>query len=169
MKKWSKKSCRSWWAVQLSYSWVFHLKSFGLQNLVWSSYFLKFKFWIVQTKSHEKFSKIKVVDLVEIYNFYVHKFFIWHHLVFENLVWISHFLKFKFWIVQTKSREKFYKIKVVDLDELYNFYVYNISILNYLLYQNSIRRFEIEIINLTTTDACCENTSAVINYYRRVS
>ena len=89
---------------------------------------------MVQTELHEKFSKIKVVDLVEIYNFYVYDFFIWHHLVFENLVWTSHFLKFKFWIVQIKSHEKFYKIKVIDLDELYNFYVYNISILDHLLH-----------------------------------
>ena len=104
------------------------------KNLVWTFHFLKFKYWIVQTKSHEKFFKIKVVDLVEIYNFYVHDFFIWHHLVFENLVWTSHFLKFKFWIIQTKSHEKFSEIEVVYLDKFYNFYVYNISILDYLLH-----------------------------------
>ena len=128
------KSCKSWWVVQLSCSWLFDMNSFGVSKCCLNLPFLIFKFWIVLTESHEKFSKIKVVDLVEIYNFYVDDFFIWHHLVFENLVWISHFLKFKFWIVQIKSHEKFYKIKVVDLDEFYNFYVNNISILDNLLH-----------------------------------
>jgi hypothetical protein len=33
------------------------------QNVVSSWYFLKFKFWSHKTKSHEKMTKIKVVDL----------------------------------------------------------------------------------------------------------
>jgi hypothetical protein len=104
------------------------------QNVVWTCHFLKFKIWIVQTESHEKITKTNVVDLDELYNFHVHDFFIWNHLVFQNLAWSSYFLKFKFWIVQTKSHEKFSKIKVVDLDEFYNFEIYNISILDHLLY-----------------------------------
>ena len=126
--------------VHLDELYNFHVHDFFIrihlvfQNVVWICLFLIFKIWMVQTESHENFSKIKVIDLVEIYNFYVHDFFIWHHLVFENLVWSSHFLKFKFWVVQTKSHEKFSKIKVVDHDEFYNFYVCNISILDHLLH-----------------------------------
>jgi hypothetical protein len=46
--------------------------------------FLKFKFWIIQIKSHEKMTKMKIVDLEKLYNF-----FIWDHFVKENYVWIS--------------------------------------------------------------------------------
>ena len=33
------------------------------ENIVSSWHFLKFKFWIVQIKSHEKITKMKVIDL----------------------------------------------------------------------------------------------------------
>jgi len=37
----------------------------------------------------EKTVKKKVVDLEKLWNFVVDNFFIWHHLVVENYVWIS--------------------------------------------------------------------------------
>ena len=88
---------------------------------------------MVQTESHEKFSKIKVVDLVEIYNFYVHDFssdIIWClKILFELFIfWNSNFELYK------QSHEKFSKIKVEGLDEFYNFYVYNILILDHLMH-----------------------------------
>ena len=103
------------------------------QNVVWIYRFLKFKFWIVQTKSHGKMTKIKVIDLDELYNFYIHDFFSWNHILFQNVVSSCNCLNFKFWIVQTKSHDKMTKIKVVHVDELYNFYVYNIFILGHLM------------------------------------
>jgi hypothetical protein len=72
--------------------------------------------------------KIKVVDLDEFYNFLVDDFFRWNHLLFQNVVSSWYFLKFKFWIVQTKSHEKMTKMKVVDLEKLYNFVVDNFFI-----------------------------------------
>ena len=89
------KSCTSWWVVQLSCSWLFYMNSFAILKCCLNLPFLIFKIWMVQTESHEKFFKIKVVDLVEIYNFYVLDFFIWHHLVFENLVWTCYFFEIK--------------------------------------------------------------------------
>ena len=83
-------------------------------------------------------TKIKVVDLDELYNFHDHDFFIWNYLVFQNLVWISHFLKFKFWIVQTKSHEKITKIKVINLEKLYNFVVDNFFIWDYFMKENYV-------------------------------
>jgi len=74
------------------------------------------------TLSDEEMPKIKVVDLDEFYNFVVDDFCSRNHLLFQNLVW-SFFLKFKIWIVQTKSHEKMTKMKVVDLEKLYNFVV----------------------------------------------
>jgi hypothetical protein len=53
------------------------------------------------TLSDEKMTKIKVVDLDEFYNFYVHDFFSWNCLVFQNDVWSCHFLKFKIQIDKT--------------------------------------------------------------------
>ena len=50
------------------------------------------------TFSYEEITKIKVVHLDELYNFHVHDFLRWNHLVFQNIVWICHFLKFKIWI-----------------------------------------------------------------------
>ena len=72
---------------------------------------------VTTTISDEQMTKIKVVNLDEFYNFYVRDIFSWSHLMFENDVWSCYFLKFKIWIVQTKSHEKMTKIKVVDLDD----------------------------------------------------
>ena len=55
-------------------------------------------------------TKIKVIDHDEFYNFVVDDFCSRNHLLFQNLVSSSHFLKFKIQIVQTKSHEKIVKI-----------------------------------------------------------
>ncbi len=41
-------------------------------------------------------TKIKVIDIDELYNFVVDDFFSWNHLLFENVVWSCHIFKFKF-------------------------------------------------------------------------
>jgi hypothetical protein len=41
-------------------------------------------------------TKIKVIDIDELYNFIVDDFFSWNHLVLENIVWSCYNLKFKF-------------------------------------------------------------------------
>ena len=71
--------------------------------------------------------KTKVIDIDELYNFVIDDFFIWNHLVFENIVWSCHNLKFKFYIGQSNSDEKITKIKLVDLNKLYNFVFDNFS------------------------------------------
>jgi hypothetical protein len=48
------------------------------------------------TLSDEEITKIKIVDLDQFYNFYVHNFFSENRLLFQNVVGNSHFLKFKF-------------------------------------------------------------------------
>jgi hypothetical protein len=83
---------------------------------------------VTVTLSDEQMTKIKVIDLDELYNFYVHDFFKWNHLLFENVVSIWYFLKFKFWIVETKSDREMTKTKIVDLNDLWNFVVDNFSI-----------------------------------------
>jgi hypothetical protein len=55
----------------------------------------------------EEMTKIKVVDLDEFYNFYVHDFFSWNHSMFRNNIWSCHFLKFKIQIDKTQSHEKY--------------------------------------------------------------
>ena len=111
------------------YCWN-HLR---FQNLVWSCHLVKFKIWTVQILSNENMIIIKVVHIDEFYNFGIHEFFMWNHLLFQNIVSSWNYLNFKIWIVQTKSHDKMIKIKVVHVDELYNFYVYNIFILGHLM------------------------------------
>ena len=65
---------------------------------------------VTTTLSDEEMIKIKVIDLDKFYNFYVHDFFGWDHLVFQNDVWSCHFLKFKTQIYETQSHEKMNKI-----------------------------------------------------------
>ena len=65
------------------------------------------------TLSDEEMTKIKVIDFDESNNFYVHDFFIWNHLVFQNDVWNCHFLKFKIQIDKTQSHKKMDKIIAV--------------------------------------------------------
>jgi hypothetical protein len=80
------------------------------------------------TLSDEEMTKIKVIDLDELYNFVVDDFFSWNHLIFENVVWSCHILKFKFKLFKQSHIEKMTKTKVIDLDALYNFVVDNFYI-----------------------------------------
>ena len=49
-------------------------------------------------------------------------------LLSQNLVQRSSIMKFEFLIVRTKSDGEMTKIKLVDLNEFYNFVVYHFSI-----------------------------------------
>jgi hypothetical protein len=82
---------------------------------------------------YRKITKIKVIDVDELFNFVVDNFFNWNHLVFENVVWSCHIFKFKIQTVQKLLYRKMTKIKVIDLDELYNFFVDDFSIWYHLL------------------------------------
>jgi hypothetical protein len=75
-------------------------------------------------------TKTKVLDLDELYKFVVDNFFIWNHLLSLNFVWSSHILKFKFWIIQTKSDREMTKTRIVDLNKFYNFVADNFFYLN---------------------------------------
>jgi hypothetical protein len=75
--------------------------------------FSKFKLSIVQTKSDREMKNTKVVDIDELYNFVVDKFFIWNHYYPQNLVQNSCILKFKFWTIQTKSDGEMTKTNIV--------------------------------------------------------
>ena len=103
------------------------------QNVVSSWHFLKFKFWIDKIKSHEKMTKMKVVDLSKCC-------FIWIHFVKENYVWISQILNFNFsndlgWRNNQNESCRSRKAK--------NFVVYNFSIWNHLVKENYVWIFQI--------------------------
>ena len=85
------------------------------------------------TLSDEEMNKIEVIDLDHLYNFVSDDFFSWNHLIFKNIVWSCHNLKFEFKLFKQCHIEKMTNTKVVDLDKLYNFVVHNFSILNHLL------------------------------------
>jgi len=99
---------------------------------LWERY-VKFVNNVAITLSDKQMTKIKILDLNELYNFYIHDFTGSNYLLFENVVWSCHFMKFKIWTFQTKSHEKMTKIKVVNLYEFYNFDVYNIFILDHFM------------------------------------
>jgi len=48
------------------------------------------------TSSDKEMTKIKVVDLDELYNFVVDDFFIWNHLLSKNYVQSFYILKFNY-------------------------------------------------------------------------
>jgi len=74
---------------------------FGSQILVRTCHFLKFQIWKVQILSNDKMTKIKVVDLHDLYNFDVYQIFIWDHLVSQNyfISFDFNFLKFNFFFI----------------------------------------------------------------------
>ncbi len=59
--------------------------------------------------SDEKMTQIKVIDLDELYHFVIDDFFSWNHVVFENVVWSCHNLKFKFILFKPSHIEKWPK------------------------------------------------------------
>ncbi len=56
--------------------------------------------------SGEEMIKIEVINLDELYNFVVDVFFNWNHLVFENVAWSCHNLKFIFKLFKQSHIEK---------------------------------------------------------------
>ena len=95
--------------------------------------------WTMCTKnlSNYEITKIKVVDLHELFNFGIHYFFSWNDLgskLWFQLVFfqISKFERFKF------SQMTRTKTKVVDLDELNNFCINHFYIWNHLGFENFV-------------------------------
>jgi hypothetical protein len=98
--------------------------------------------------SAEKVMNIKVVQLIKIYNVYFGHLFI--RKTDSNIVHKSYISLLKFPklykrdvkivnnITITLSDEQMTKIQVVDLDELYNFYVYDFFGSSLLLLQNVV-------------------------------
>jgi hypothetical protein len=71
MKNDQNKCCKSWWVVQKSCLWLFHLESFGVLKCC-----LNFTLFEIQNlnglnRVTWKFFKIKVIDLHKFYNFCV--------------------------------------------------------------------------------------------------
>ncbi len=64
------------------------------------------------TLSDEQITKIKVIDIDELYNFVVDEFFSWNYLVFENVVWSCHNFKFKFKLLKQSHIAKWPKQKL---------------------------------------------------------
>ena len=64
-----------------------------LQKFVQSFDILKFKIQTVQTKSVEKMTNMKVVDLDELHNFVFDIFCIWNHLLSRKSIWIPNSTK----------------------------------------------------------------------------
>ena len=56
-------------------------------------------------------AKTKVVDIDVLYNFVVDDLFSWNHLVFKNVIWSCHNLKFKIYIGQLNLNGEITKIK----------------------------------------------------------
>ena len=92
----------------------------------------------LKTLWNEEMAKIKVGDLDELYNFYIHHLYSWNHLVVENQVWSYHFLKFKIWTIQILSNKKMTKIKVFDSDVFNNFYSHHLYSWNHLVVKNHV-------------------------------
>ena len=66
------------------------------KKIIWISYIIKFKFYIVQSNSDGEMTKRKLVDLNEFYNFVFGNVFIWVHLVLKILIPSSHIFKLFF-------------------------------------------------------------------------
>ena len=68
---------------------IWLIVSWNIRDTCW------FVTMFTNTLSNEETTKIKVVDLDELYNFGIHHFFSWNHLMVENLVRTCHFFKFE--------------------------------------------------------------------------
>ena len=98
-------------------------------------------------------TKIKVIDLDELYNFVVDDFFSWSRSLIKNSIWRSQTLNFKFQIVQIESDGEMTKIKILRLNEFYNFGFGDFSIGNHLLTSTFVRSCQIlKIQNLNCSN-----------------
>ena len=104
-----------------------------VQNLIWSWHLLKSKFELFKFGQMKRWSKYKLHILMSSTTLVFMSFSSKIIYSFKILFSSWNCLNFKIWMVQTKSHDKMTKIKVVYVDELYNFYVYNIFILFHLM------------------------------------
>ena len=88
-------------------------------------------------------TKIKIVDTDGLYNFVVDHFFSWSRSLIKNSIWSYQTLNFKFQIIQIKPDREITKIKILHLDEFYNFGSGDFSIWNHLLIPIFVRSCQI--------------------------
>ena len=98
--------------------------------------------------STEEVMNIKAVELIKIYNFYFDYFFIQQsgskhcsqmtYLLYSFHKLCERFMNLSTMCTTTLSDEEMIKIKVVDLDELYNFVDDDFFSWNHLLFQNLV-------------------------------
>jgi len=81
-------------------------------------------------------TKLEVIDLYDFYNFVVDNIFHLKSFTIPKFYSNSYILKFKFWIVETKSDGERTKTEIVNLSGFYNFVFDDFSIRNYVLFQN---------------------------------
>ena len=118
------------WSFQIWFKVVIFLNSkFELKKITTLNQILK-----LQMISAKKVMKIKVVELIKIYNFYFGHLFIRQsysnliHKFYVSLLQFMRYVKFVNYVTITLSDEQMTKIKVIDLDELCNFYVHDFFI-----------------------------------------
>ena len=93
---------------------------------------------VTNTLSDKKITKIKVIDLDELYNFVVGDFFSWNHLVFEKCCLKLSYLQIQIQTIKKMLYRKMTKIKIIDIDNLYNFIVDNFFSWNHLVFKNIV-------------------------------
>ncbi len=106
---------------------------------------------------NKQMTKIKIVDLDGLYNFVVYDFFSWSRSLIKNSIWRSETLNFKFQIVQIESDGEMIKIKILHLDEFYNFGFGDFFILNHLLtpiFVQSCQILKIQNLNFSNELIC---------------
>ena len=104
-------------------------------------------------------TKMKIVDLDRLYNFVIDDFFSWSRSLIINSIWSSQTLNFEFKIIQIESDGEMAKIKILHLDEFYNFGFCDFSIWNHLLTPNFLWICQIlKIKNLNcSNELICKN------------
>ncbi len=104
-------------------------------------------------------TKMKIVDLNGLYNFVIDDFFSWSRSLIINSIWSSQTLNFEFKIIQIESDGEMGKMKILHLDEFYNFGFGDFSIWNHLLTPNFLWSCQIlKIKNLNcSNELICKN------------
>jgi hypothetical protein len=113
--------------------WISHLRNSNVVN-------------VDKMISNEKVVNYKVSKLIKIYNFYFDHLFIRDYgssIVYKSYISLLYFMKqqeryvnFVNSVATTISDEQMTKIKVVHLDEFYNFYVHDLFSWSHLIFQN---------------------------------
>lgn len=133
-------------------------------SILFEIIYFKNYFWTFNPRLGRDMTKIKPVDIKEIYNFAVDNSFIWNNLSLQNLVWICRILKSEFSsnLILSNDRNQMYK-SCRDVQLCWSQFFYWNHLSSYIKFSLELQHFECQIFWMISNGEMINTKVVVFN------